>query len=176
MRYRASKTALSPQAVFLLTVPRRFLCCSSLLLVRMWYRMWLFFFYYYYYYFFVGEVGGGGGGVLGVWVAGISICSISCLHLVPREGCALCLGHFLVSSGGLCFVFWGISWYLREGCALCFGAFLGILTCISTYKNAKQKQQQQKKGQQQKTNKQQKTKTYAADYINILTIGLNPSY
>ena len=37
MRFRASRTSLSPApVVFLLTVPRRFLCCSSLF-VRRWF-------------------------------------------------------------------------------------------------------------------------------------------
>ena len=39
VRFGASKTGLShPLAVFLMTVPKRFLCCSSLF-VRLWFHM-----------------------------------------------------------------------------------------------------------------------------------------
>ena len=47
--FHASKTGLStpwpaphphPTSVFLLTIPRRFLCCSSSLFVRLWFHMW----------------------------------------------------------------------------------------------------------------------------------------
>ena len=40
VRFRENKIALSPAVVFLLTIPRRYLCYSSSLFVRLWFNMW----------------------------------------------------------------------------------------------------------------------------------------